>query len=248
MLDKFLCQRDLQILRLIFESKIMSREQIGNHFFPEGSAQTTNRRLLKIMKLGLINRKPIAIDNKIIYVYSLTKNGLTKINSLLTYEVRTEKRISDCPLHAIALNEIRLAFEAKSTVQRYYTENVLQSCIDFKSDEQFRSFVELNSDAMAEVNTRIGVLNLAIEFDTTHKSKERYQQKVNAYYVKQGVDGVLYICANEHILERLLEIDNAVANRHRCKHKLYFTLLKDVTDTPKELTFTNVKRGIFSVN
>ena len=61
----------------------------------------------------------------------------------------------------IALNDIRQVFEGKHTVQRYYTKNVLQTRIDFKDDEWFRPFIEFNSDAMAEVDSRVGTLHLA---------------------------------------------------------------------------------------
>ena len=242
-----LCSRDMRIMRLLFESKIMSREQINNQFFPDVSSQTVNSRLRKITSLGLIERKPLELDNKVFYVYSLTQRGLTKIKPMLPYMVTTKTTLSECPSHDIALNDIRKAFEAKDTVQSYYSENVLQTCTGFKSDRQFRPFVELNSDAMAEVDTRIGVLNLAIEFDTTVKSKDRYRQKVNAYYVKRGVDGVLYICASKHILNTLHKVDMEVADRHKCKHKLYFALLEDVAGATGELTFTNAKKGIFVV-
>ena len=69
---------------------------------------------------------------------------------------------------------------------------------------------------MAEVDTRIGVLNLAIEFDTTHKSKSRYLHKLNTYYVEHGVDGVLYICANKYIFNVLLKVDREVSDRYQC--------------------------------
>ena len=187
------------------------------------------------------------VDDKIICTYSLTQCGLSQIKPILAYEVTTKSKSSECPLHDISLNDIRQAFEARSAVQSYYTENVLQTCKGFKSDEQYRPFIELNSDALAKVDSKVGVLNLAIEFDTIHKSKDRYQKKVNDYYVKRGVDGVLYICASKHILNRLLKVDKAVAERYKCGHKLYFALLKDVTRTRGELIFTNAKKGIFNV-
>ena len=87
---------------------------------------------------------------------------LRKIAPTLPYKVKTKATRSECPLHDIALNDIRKAFEAKASVQGYYTENVLQTRIDFKDDKWFQPFIKLNSDAMAEVDTRIGVLNLAI--------------------------------------------------------------------------------------
>ena len=240
-----LCGRDMRIMRLLFESKVMSREQINKKFFPDAVKHTVNIRLHKIMCLGLIKRKPIAVERGVFYGYSLTQRGLAQIKPRLPYEVKAIRSSSECPLHDIALNDIREAFEAKDAVQRYYTENVMQSCDEYHNDRKFQPFIKLNSDAMAEVDTRIGVLNLAIEFDATHKSTHRYSQKVNAYYVKRGVDGVLYICANKHILNILHKVDTEVSDRHKRKHKLYFALLEDVTGATGKLTFTNAKGGIF---
>lgn len=78
-----LCDRDMQIMRLLFESKVMSREQIGNQFFPNVSKHTVNRRLRKIVDLGLIKGKPVVISEKIFYGYSLTQKGLAEINIAL---------------------------------------------------------------------------------------------------------------------------------------------------------------------
>lgn len=243
-----LCDRDLRIMRSLLESKIMSRQQIGDRFFPNISKDTVNRRLRKIISMGLIIRKPIELSLKASYGYSLTQKGLAKIKPLLPYEVQNVQASSECPLHDITLNDIRQAFENKSAVQDYYTENILQICADFKSDEQFKPFIELNSDAMVEVDTRIGALNLAVEFDMIHKSKKRYRQKVGAYYVKRGIDGVLYICASKHIMNTLRKVDKTVTEYHKCEHKLYFALLENVTDTMSELIFTNAKGGIFNVS
>lgn len=38
-------ERDFKIMRLLFENKIVSREQIGSRFFPDVSKDTVNRRL-----------------------------------------------------------------------------------------------------------------------------------------------------------------------------------------------------------
>lgn len=243
-----LCSRDMRIMRSLFESKVMSREQINKQFFPDVSKYTVNIRLNKIMSLGLITRKPIAVERGVFYGYSLTQKGLAAIKPTLPYEVKAVRASSECPLHDIALNDIRKAFEQRSAVQRYYTENVMQSCDEYHDNSKFQPFIELNSDAMAEVDTRIGILNLAIEFDATHKSKHRYRQKVNDYYVERGVDGVLYICANKYILQALFKVDREVSERHQCDHKLYFALLDDVTGAAGEMAFTNASNGIFCVS
>ena len=239
--------RDWRIMQLLFENKIVSREQIGNRFFPNVCKDTVNRRLRKIVGLGLIKKTTAYVGRKAISGYSLTLNGLDKIKPTLPYEIKTKATRSECPLHDIALNDIRKAFETKATVQSYYTENILQARIDFKNDEWFKPFVELNSDAMVAVDSKVGTLHLAIEFDLTHKSHRRYQRKLNAYYREDKIDGVLYVCADEYILQTLHKLDNKAAERHACDHKLYLAMFADVTGAEKEMTFTNAGRDIFRV-
>ena len=243
-----LCSRDLRIMRSLFEGKVMSREQIGNQFFSDVSKHTVNRRLRKIVDLGLIKGKPVANGHKFFYGYSLTQRGLAQVKPLLPYKVTATRSSSECPVHDLSLNDIRQVFESRSGVQHYYTENVLQTSIDLQNDEKFRPFIRLNSDAMAEVDSKAGVLNLAIEFDATHKSKQRYSQKIDDYYVEYGVDGVLYICANKYILHALLKADREVSERHACDHKLYLALLGDVTGAREKMTFTNANRDTFCVS
>lgn len=114
----------------------------------------------------------------------------------ISLEIKTRTTRSECPLHDIALNDICKAFEAKTKVQSYYRENVLQTRTDFRDNDKFQPFIELNIDAMADVNTKVGIFNLAIEFDTTNKNNSLYRRKINTYYRKQKIDGLLYICAN----------------------------------------------------
>ena len=92
-----------------------------------------NKRLRKIMSLGLIRRTSVIIGRVAISGYSLTPPGLAKIKPMLAYEVKTGSRLSECPLHDIALNDIRQAFESKPAVQNYYTENVCKPAVIYNA-------------------------------------------------------------------------------------------------------------------
>ena len=100
---------------------------------------------------------------------------------------------------------------------------------------------------MVEVDTKVGVLNLAIEFDSACKSKSRYMHKLSTYYGKRVIDGVLYICASRHILNTLLKVDKEVADRHRRKPKVYLAMLGDVIGDRDAMAFTNAINYIFRV-
>ncbi len=240
-------ERDFKIMRLLFENKIVSREQIGDQFFPNVCKDKVNRRLRKIAGLGLIKKTTAYVERRAISGYSLTLRGLTKITPTLPYKIKTKATRSECPLHDIALNDIRQVFEAKATVQGYYTENVLQTRTDFKNNEWFKPFIALNSDAMIAVDSKVGTLNFAIEFDTTHKNHRSYRRKLYAYYRQQKIDGVLYICANRYILHTLLKLDREAAERHYCQSKFYFAMFNDVVDTKSEMIFKSASGDIFCV-
>ena len=236
-------------MQLLFENKIVSREQIGNRFFPSVCKDTVNRRLSKLVDLGLLRRKR-AFEGRLAIVRCLLKAQIISRRRSERESERYKKSYerSEYPLHDIALNDIRQAFEAKATVQGYYPENVLQVRTDFKNNEWLKPFVELNSDAMIEVDSKVGTLNLAIEFEATHKSHRSYRRKFNAYYSQDKIDAVLYVCASKYILHTLLKLDAETAERHACQSKFYFAMFNDVTEAKKEMTFKNTHGDIFRVH
>ncbi|USN48060.1 MAG: replication-relaxation family protein [Pseudobdellovibrionaceae bacterium] len=239
--------RDFRILCFLFENKVATRNQINRYFFGGISKDTVNRRLRKILSLGLICRMSLNAGREVTYCYSLTQRGLTKIRPLLPYSVKGKATLSECLIHDTALVDIRKVFEKQISVQHYFTENVLQSCVDYQDNEELHPFVELNSDAVAFVDSKVGVLKLAIEFDTTHKSKVRYGKKVDEYYCRNGVDGVLYICMEKYNLRGLQKVDQQVATRHGSKPKMYFSLFSNVINAENELIFKNANGSVFRV-
>ena len=238
--------RDFEILQFLFESKIVTKDQIKLYFFNNAANGTVNRRLRKILSLDLIKRIPLEMGQKTIYGYFITPKGLNKVKHLLPYGYGKINQ-SDCHIHDITLVDIRKAFESKKSVQNYYTENVLQTCHGFKDNAQFQPFIELNSDGVILIDTKIGILDLAIEFDATQKNNKRYRHKINDYYGKQNIEGVLYICANQCILNALLKLDREASHYHQSNPKMYFALLDNVIHTKDKMTFRNVNKRIFQV-
>ena len=247
-------------MQLLFENKIVSREQIGNRFFPNVCKDTVNRRLSKLVDLGLLRRKR-AFEGRLAIVRCLLKAQIIsrRCSERESEQYKKSYERSEYQLHDIALNDIRQAFEAKATVQGYYPENVLQTRTDFKNNEWLKPFVDLNSDAMIEVDSKVGTLNLAIEFEATHKSHRSYRRKLNAYYRfaheacwplsrSHKIDGVLYVCVSKYILHTLLKLDAETAERHACQSKFYFAMFNDVTEAKKEMTFKNTHGDIFRVH
>ena len=244
-------------------SELHFREKIEAHR-PEEFLITTNWGLISLVNRVVSRSKKdsgfIEIISSLAAVvtmantYSPYWRGRVETSQLVTVDLSLLDRYkksyerSEYPLHDTALNDIHQAFETKSVVQGYYPENVLQTRIDFKNNEWIKPFVELNSDAMIEVDSKVGTLNLAIEFDATHKSHRSYRRKLNAYYVQDKIDAVLYVCASIYILHTLLKLDAEATERHVCQSKFYFALFNDVTEAKNEMTFKNTHGDIFRVH
>ena len=248
-------ERDLKILRHLFEHKVVSRKQIGAHFFGNAVKATVNIRLAKLLGLGLLRRIFIERETQIdkhglknTFGYSITQKGLSLIKSSLPYKVKTRIIHSDSSLHDVALVDIRKAFESKKSVKTYYTENILQTSPNLKSDTSFQPFIKLNSDGLALVKTKVGILKVAIEFDSYPKSDKRYRKKLDDYYWESGVNGVFYICADKYTLRSLCKLDREIAKSHSCDLKVFFALLEDVISPNKEMTFHNADMCIFKVS
>ena len=195
-----------------------------------------------MMSFGLVQRVPIETGQGVISGYAITQKGFVKVKPLLPYVSETFHK-SDSPLHDMALVDIRQAFERKNSVKSYYTETVLQTCPDFKEDPCYRSFVDLNSDGMASIETKMGLLDLAIEFDVSRKTKQRYREKLGNYYWKE-VSGVLYVCSNECTLNMLHRVEREVSNSHQCDSKVFFSLLDDVLSAKDEMVFTDINKHV----
>lgn len=240
-------RRDLRILQFLFEHKVASRDQIHYHFFSDASRRAVNRRLKKILDLGLIRRMPVEAENGLIFSYLVTQKGMDKVMSILPYGTDNNGTQSYCPLHDMTLVDIRRAFEAQDSVQEYYTENVLQRSYDFKENHPFRPFVELHSDGVISIDAKTGILNLAVEFEAHKKTIERYRKKLDDYYLKRKVKGVLYICSDESILNTLSKTDKEVFTRHSRSSKMYLALLKDVIQSNKGMTFRNAENFIIKI-
>ncbi|MEZ4744004.1 MAG: hypothetical protein R3B45_16410 [Bdellovibrionota bacterium] len=182
---------------------------------------------------------PIESSMGVIYGYSITTKGFNRIQTSLPYEVQTQSFLSDCPVHDLDLVDIRFVFESKIAVKNYYPENILQACCNVKGSDPFKPFIELNSDALVELNMNTEKLYLALEYEASLKNLDRYKDKIDSYYWA-GVRAVLYICQNKKILRALQKIDQMISESHHKNPKLYFALYDKALTDKGELLLTNI--------
>jgi hypothetical protein len=243
-----LMKRDFEVMSSLYENKVLTKKQIKRYFFNKGADSTVNRRLRKLTGISLIKKSFIDTDKKTIQVFSLTEKGLTKVRPYLSYEIKGKSYRSDSKLHDCTLVYIRKRFEEMAMTKSYYTENVLQSSLDYKEDKYLLPFIKLNSDALVQLETKLGTVNLAVEYEASLKSYRRYKKKFDEYYSSRDIEGVLYICSKKCILETLKKVDRDVSKRHQCEPKMYFTLLENILEPKEEVVFRNIDQFIFKVS
>ena len=246
--DFVLVPRDLKILQWIFEHKVLSRNQIQKHLFGNVSKQCVNYRMNKLVRADLVERVALVLGSNPKYGYSVKTHGWKLIKPQLPYEVTRKSLRSECFSHDITLFDIRIALSKKSRVADYTTENVLQCCEFYRNDDDFRSFVDLNSDAVISVKTKVGEVRLALEYERSKKLVTRYNDKLDQYYRQNGVDGVLYVCDTGELRNLIWKADLEVSGSHQCDPKVYCALLKDVLESTDEVLFSNVDKYIFRIS
>jgi hypothetical protein len=179
-----------------------------------------SKRTLRTLenKLGEIRELDVAISDA--QEYSLNENSLKR------------KRKED---H----NKIRKFLNYFQAGKRFYPENLLQSDHEFAKSDQFRSSVELRSDATVDIliNNQHRFL-VPLEYESHLKSIDRCKEKLMGYYLKDPGKAVLFICKDDVTLKRFESIEQGLS--HNYKPKMYFALLSEILAKPEELTFKKV--------
>lgn len=240
--------RDYKILQLLFEHKVLSRNQIQKHLFDSASKQCVNYRMKKLANADLTERVAIVLGSKPKYGYSVTNFGMKLIEPQLPYKVTRKIFRSECFTHDATLFDIRAVLAQKSMITDYITENILQCCEAFKDDEALRPFVDINSDAAVSVQTKVGEVRLALEYERSKKLVARYNDKLDQYYRTSGVDGVLYVCDSGEIQNLIWKSDRKISGNHQCDPKVYCAQLNDVLASKEEILFHNVDGYIFRIS
>jgi hypothetical protein len=240
-------KRDIEILKDLFSYKVLSRDQIRDVYFSGSPRQVVNRRLKKLRSASLVRRINTDGDLRGKSVFSLTPKGFNLIDGSLGYVADKKRFKSDSIAHDLTLYDISKKMLSLDSVKSYWPENVLQSCSELHFSRDHEAFVRLRSDAQVRIERPKRTLSLALEYDATAKSKERYMKKVRDYYGNDMVDGILYICANKLILKRVMDADQEVVKDTGSSAKFCFSLLDNVLNSTTPMTFHFSDQRVFKI-
>ncbi len=169
-----------------------------------------------------------------------TEKSWPLIRELWSFEVESPHFKSESPIHDLRIIEVFLRLEKLKTFRFFYSENLLQSSLALAQDQDTRDLVKLQADGALLLDGPDGRSYVyGIEFEISKKSPERYREKLAAYYLARGIDGVIYICSEREIVNSLARIDEEL--RGERDSILYFGFENEVLKSKEKIYFKNGK-------
>ena len=230
-------ERDLKVLKYIFENRVTTLEQIRKLAFTDRRKTVFYRRILKLADEGYIVRTPvIAENNRSYWNCSPNEKGLRPVSDSWPFEIDKPLFKSESPAHDIRLGDIRFKLEMLERFESFYPENLLQSSKELANHYLYEDLIGQQPDGALNLLLPNGGSRLfALEFELNKKAPERYQKKLSGYYKTDGIDGVIYICSKQDLIDRIAKVDSDIRGRDRSI--LYFALEQDVLSNSEKITF-----------
>ncbi|MCT4642792.1 MAG: replication-relaxation family protein [Bacteriovoracaceae bacterium] len=240
-------QRDRQVLRGLFEQKVMDQETVKQAFFKEKSISACVKRMQKLVRGGYVNKSGIHQDKtKMKIIYSLSVLGLEVI--LSHFDLIKDKATfkSDSILHDLELSKLRYKIKKYQSVANYFSENAIKNFCYGVDDKKFEPYRRLNSDAVLNIEDNDTSFFIAFEYERSIKSQERYIKKILDYYTENSVNAVFYVCQSQTILNLIKRVDGSLCKEYG-ESKIYTCLQEDFYKGIPKLAFRNSENYIYEL-
>lgn len=238
-----LSDRDLKILQYVFEQRAVAHFQIERKFFANFHRSVCHERMSKLVKFGLLQKAVTHTDKGWILYYGSTEKGLKYVVTNSSRDITDPDFKSDSVNHDIGLVDVRERLSKSKLLAEYLSESVLQSCKSLRESEDFRSFVNINSDAALVINGKNSRYTVALEYEISDKAESRYSKKILEYHLASRVEVVLYVCRNAKIENLIRKVDSDISANY--KEKVFTCLEENFHNSTTELAFSNRSNAIY---
>ncbi len=197
--------RDIKVLHALFESTVMSFEQLRIECFAGLAHVTAYNRLSELSAAGLVDtlrignivyqQNPRIIGN----IYRVSKSGLRLLRSRLGVERITR----DDPFpwnttqlaHDLILNEMGRVFRESAT------------CWQFKNGKHFTQTLAEERRVPDALLQESGTKEcMALELELTVKSEKRYREILLGYKLSREISKVLYVSNDPGVLRKVQSV------------------------------------------
>jgi hypothetical protein len=188
-------ERDLPLLLAIRNCTFVAHDQLFQLMMETGiehDRRCFNWRIRRLTKAAHVRKTP-AIDPYKGAVYSITRFGLAVLESYgeglvsVTSGSRNLPSILQAP-HFLELNDIHHAFKSTGKLKSWKSDRELISLNYVIGTPLAKDY-----DAIAEIEAAGDTLRIAIEYERTLKSADRYKEIQKAIQDEGQVDMVLYL-------------------------------------------------------
>lgn len=239
--------RDLAILRHVFAHRVATYDQVHRKFFSQNFESVSRNRIRKLVLEGYLRTSVCERGQSLIRVLSLTEKTWPLISQEWDFDVDKPHFHSESVKHDFGLTEVAFKFEKLSSFVRFLPENLLQSSSELAADPFFRDAIKLQSDGVLVLNDEDGgSFVFAVEYEISKKAPDRYIKKLEAYYRVGGIDGVLYVCGNQQILDAVARADRQARTGN--ESTVFLNLEANVLKSETRIIFKGVDGGGIGLN
>lgn len=206
-------KRDIQLLKFVYTFRVASYGQLLKKFFKGCHRTAAYRRIRHLKKEGLLKLGSTVVSERSIDYFRVTDKAWDLICNSWPFEIDSPYFKSESPEHDLRLIDIFFCFEKLKTFRNFMSENLLQSSSELKADMKFRDLAKLYADGALVLKGPDGQTYVyGVELELSKKSPDRYSDKLRSYYNADGIDGVIYITANQEISNAVTKSDTAACN------------------------------------
>ena len=176
----FITEKDIHFFNYLYAVKVATYSQINRDIYTGYTRKSVANRIRKMEDNHLLEgyqKRNIANGQRFI---SLTKKGFDGFVKR-GYEKRVEPK-SGSVTHDLFLVDIRHKLMKQNRVKGYTTENELQTWGHPLGDASYLDFVYLRPDAVTGLQCPTCIIQIPVEYDAFHKSRNRYVNVVKQYY------------------------------------------------------------------
>ncbi len=240
-------KRDVELVRFVYAHRVVSYSQIWRKFFADRTIGTISPRLKRLTKEGYLKSAMMPIRGHYAERYFMpSEKSYELVRHHWGFEIDRPLYKSESIVHDMHLADLAIRMEKLTQFNKLLPENLLQSSSALIQDLFLGDLVRAQSDGALYATGKTGKGFLfALEMELSDKSIDRYKSKLSAYYLAKGINGVLYVCADQRVIVPLVKADEEI--RKDKPSILHFALEADALADSEKITFRNAKSGSFDL-
>lgn len=236
-------KRDFDLFFFLFKYKVGTIRQLATYPFEKASYSASRLRLNRLVKGGYLKRNVVDQYRLWRSYYSLTDKSFSLLADEMPYTIIRGQRDSNHPLHDLDLVDVGEWIKGRSLVEEYIPENLLQCCEELSLSGEYMDFSQIRSDGAFKIKLKDECFKLALEYESSLKSKQRIRDKLSDYLPLDHIRAVFYVCKDESIEQSIRQIEKEVFTDSI--PRVYYCQLNQILSSQRKVTFTDSHNGKF---